>query len=316
MKDFKLEIARTIKVPIDPNLKASLALTEIADVEYAEPGEVIKVYSGLRTDVDSIITIAADGKIETKKKTVLNSVALTFVGLTSALQYVLATDVLSQSDIKAMANIKLSLARGLDKTELKRLFDAILAASACSTIAIPSSGDLYDTILSAKHAVEDYADDYVLLCGANVMNAIDEYDKKKSATLLYNPKIRQMMADANIKPIKIFGKVDNTSSDPNVDNSVPLLDANKFILVGRDSQLGDVGKPIVFCRRKLGGEWADYMGVDVNDVQRAVKVQEALVPDGAGANIWGYGIQAFESVCEAILNPLSVNKSADLTSIL
>lgn len=316
MLQTALEIARTIKVPIDPNLKASLVLTEIADVEYADPGEEIKVYSGLRSDVDSIINIPADGKIETKKKTVLNSVALTFVGLTSALQYVLATDVLSQTDIKAMANIKLSLARGLDKTELKRLFDAIIAAGACGTVSIPSSGDLYDTILDAKHLVEDYANDYVLLCGSNVMNAIDEYDKKKAVTLHYNPDIRGMMAKVGIKPMKIFGKVDNTSADPNVDNSAPLLDANKFILVGRDSNLGDAGKPIVFCRRNLGGEWAKYMGVEINDAQRAVKVIDALVPDGAGGNIWGYGISSFESVIEAIVNPLSIKKSVDLSSIL
>lgn len=316
MKDFKMEIARTLKQPIDPNLKVSLAIQRIADISFAEPGEEIKTYNALRTDVDAIINIPADGKIETKKKTVLNSVALTFVGLTSALQYVLATDVLSKTDIKAMANIKASLTRGMDKTELKRILDAILTAVACVEIPIPSSGDLYDTIMDAKHAVEDYADDYVLLCGSNVMNKIDTYDKDKAGTLNYNVRIRQMLKDVNIEPVKIFGKVDNTSADPNVDNSVVLLDANKFILVGRDSSLGDAGKPIVFCRRKLSGEWANYMGVDVDDVQRAVKIQDALVPDGAGNNVWGYGCMAFESIIEAILNPKSIVKSAELTSIL
>ena len=53
-KNIHLEIAKLIGEPINPSLPVPVAITAIADIDTADPGEKVFYFSSEDTDVDEI----------------------------------------------------------------------------------------------------------------------------------------------------------------------------------------------------------------------------------------------------------------------
>ena len=317
-RKVNLEIAKLIGEPINPALPVPVALSEIADLGTAEAGEKIWYFASEDSDVDEIYEVnTSTGKIVLVKKDPLADTQLTFTGLNSRKQYVLLDTVLSSPDVDVLARKKSSISRGMDKLELKRILDAIIALGAIGTITPTSAEDLYDVIIRAKHALEDYGDNYVLLCGSTVKEAIDNYDKKKAGTYNYNVTLPAKLRELGITVIKIFGQVKSGTAAANEADSGTLerlLDTNKFVIVARDSTIAK-GKPVIFVRRLIPAEIAKMMGASVDGAQRMLSVSSDTT-NVAGTDTLGYAVYGYESVVLAITNARAIKKSADLSAIL
>jgi hypothetical protein len=326
--DF-LELAKLIGEPINIQLPVPMELSLIADTFTAEPGEHVWRYSSLDETSDVCLDVDTNGVITVIQRQPLHDVELTFKGLNSKLDYVLVEDILNKVDTNALARRKAAIARGMDKTELSLILDAIQAPSSVVTgynsalnasvypsnylqnagpyaVPVVSGDDLYDVILKAKHGIEDYADDYVLLAGRTVKEKIDTYDKDNVATFHYNVTLTAKLKELGIEVYKIFGQVSYDS--PTAEVNAPLLDAKTFILVGRNSRIAE-GKPVKFVRRNISADIAKQMGAEVDNLQRALIVNPVPVQQnvaGSRQSVLAYAIFGYESVIFFISNPLAI----------
>jgi len=318
MNGATLRIAKLIGSPINEQLPVPMTISEIADTDVAEPGEKVYYFSNRDDDPDEIYYVdTTSGVMTVVNRSPVSDTELTFQGLNSRLEYVLVDSILASPDTNVLARKKNHIAQGMDKLELKLVLDALVASADVSSISIPSGGDLYDTIMDAKHAVEDYGDDFVLLCGSAVKEKIDTYDKDQAGSFYYRVGIKQMLKDAGVKPIKVFGTVTTgTAADNVADTGVErrLLSSSTFILVARNSTIAD-GKPLHFVRRKISADIAKLMGADVDNTQRALIVNPTPV-NVSGSNTLAYGVFGYESIIWCIKNRKAVVKSANLASIL
>jgi hypothetical protein len=311
--DLRLAIAKNIGEPINPNLPVPVELSEIANIDTANPGEKVYRFDDIDTRVDTILAVAADGSITQVKVSPLGDTEISFSHLNSEMLYVLVADVLDSIDLDVLGRKKSRITEGLNKRELKIILDALLTRSALGEtdiIEMASGSDLYDVILNAKHELEDYGDNFVLLEGTLVKEAIDSWDKDKASTYNYNLTLRKQISEWGIKELKIFGQVATTSGGSGVD----LLDKTKFILIAKNSRIAK-DKPITFVRRKISPEIARLMGADVDNAQRALWIGNTPV-NVAGTDTLAFSVYGYESYVMAIVNPYAVCVSDDLSSIL
>ena len=317
-----LEIAQLIGEPINVQLPVPVALAEIADLNTAEAGDHVWRIKDLDETVDVILNVDANGVMTPVKRTPLTDVELSFTGLNSKLEYVLVEDVLNKVDTNALARRKASITRGMDKSELKIILDALLTPTNTVfpqnevggySVTVASGDDIYDVFMKAKHGIEDYGDNYAALVGTTVKEKIDTYDKDNVTSFNYNITLSDRLAKVGITVRKIFGKISRASNE----SEAVLLDAKKMILVARDSTIAN-GKPIEFVRRKINPDIAKLMGADVDNTQRAIIV--GLTPvnvdvSGTMQNVLGYSVFGYESIVMCVKNPKAI-ATADLTSIL
>ena len=286
-----LEIAQVLGAPIDPNLKVPVALMEIAEIETALPGELVRIFNNSAEDVqtDVIYSVDANGGLTINKVSPVAPATLAFVGLQSKLDYVLIDEILPAADQNALARKKAGITRAMDKQEVKRICDAILGL-ASQEVVQASGEDIYDLLVKMVHSVEDSGDNYVLLAGSSVKEAIDNYDKENADNFHYRIGIKETLAQLGIKVIKMTGKV----------NGAAILATAKLILVARDSTLA-IGKPITFVRRLMSPEITKLMNSE--SAERAICVAQApTVINGDGKNTLGYGVFGYESIIETITN--------------
>ena len=299
-KRVDLEIARLIGQPINPNLPTPMALTETCNVESAAPGEEIKAFTGDTSDVDDIYVADADGKLTIHKCTPVTPAAVTWVGLQSLLEYVLIKDVLPSEDQGALARKKAGITRAMDKCEVGLLTTALLGIVSQQVIATPAK-DVLHRIIQLKQKVGVYGDNYALLVGSTVADAIDTYDIDYAQDNLYKIGIKEVLANMGITVIKIVGTV----------NGDALLGAKQGILVARNSTLA-AGKPIYFLRREISPEIAAQMGVEAG-VRLVSVAQVPTVIDTK--NTLGYGCFGYESFMLVITNYRAIATMTDMLAV-
>lgn len=314
----QLEIAKLLGEPINAQLPVPVELREIADVDTAEPGDKVYRIKNLDETADIVLDVDSNGDITVVKRTALDDVELTFKGLNSKLEYVLVDDIINKVDVDALARRKESITRGMDKTELKLILDALITPTNTyfphnevnnNEVAVASGDDLYDVIMAMKHVVEDYGDNFMLLAGTTVKEKLDTYHKDNVTSFNYKISIIQELKDLAIDVMKIFGKVSRVTGE----TESRLLDQKKMLLVARNSRIAE-GKPIAFVRRRISADIARQMGADVDSAQRAVYVNPTPVVD-AGTNKLGFGVQGYESVIFCVKNPYGISY-ADVSSII
>lgn len=322
---ISLKIAQLIKEPINTQKRVPVALSLIADSYVAEPGEHVWRVKNLDNTFDVVLDVDVDGKITVIKRTPLIDVALTFKGLNSKQEYVLLQDVLNNINYDALGTRKESITRGMDKKELQLIFDAILTptntyypynATANAGITIASGEDIYDVMLKAKHALEDYGDGYPTLVGSTLKEKIDTYAKDKAGTFNYDVALSAKLRELGIEIHKVFGKVSSDTADPEV-TETKLLDSKKMIMVAKNSELEN-GLPISFVRRRITPEIAQQAGANVDTAQRAIFVGQVPTPvvfSGTSRSVLGFSVQGFESIIFCITNPKGI-VAADLSSII
>ena len=326
-RDLSLEIAKLVGEPINYQLPIPVELGEMVDFAVAESYEHVWRFTTLDSDGDEILDVdTTNGTITVKKRSPLGDTELTFKQLNSQLEYVNLTDIIGKPDVNVLARKKEAISRGMDKTELRVILNAIISdpgvaaggvptGSSITTITPATGEDLYDVIIRAKQGIEDYGDDLLMLAGSNVKKALDTYDKEKAGTFNYNVTVNDMIAKQGIKVIKVIGTVKNTGDS----GQTALLDANKFIMIARNSNIAN-GKPIVFVRRKLDAGVADGMGLSVEALkQRAyLAVPSPVINDinGTTYNLLAYAVAGYESVIFAICNPYAICKTSDLSALL
>lgn len=303
MKEINpLEIAKTIGQPIDATLPVPLEISEIADIETAEFGEDVYYFASYDNNTDILYTAGDAGEITSNRKSPSGVTSLTFVGLQSDLAYVTLNELQDAKDQTALARKKVAIGRSMDKLEVKRLLDTILAISS-QEVELATADDIYSGIMKMVHKIVDYGDNFVLLCGSTVWEKINSYDRDHVTSFQYRLPIKEMMAQFGITVVKVASgstvAVDTTSS-----NAV-ILSATKAIMVARDSKL-KVGKPCLFVRRKINPEVAAELGIPADQAQRLVTTLGGLTVINNHKNILGYGVVGYECVIHAVTNYLAL----------
>lgn len=300
---MQLEIMKYIGEPINNNLPVPMEISAIADVYTVEPGEKTWYYASQDTDDDEIYQVnTSTGAVTAVKRSPMDVTELSFQGLNSKKEYVLLDTVMDSPDQMVLGRKKNRITHALDKLELRLILAAITASDAVSTVTLDSGEDLYDVIVQAKQAVEDYGDKFILLAGSDVNNKLDTYDKDNASTFNYNVTIRDKISKMGIEVVKIFGSVKYTGDE----TMTALLDADRFILIARNSRIAE-GKPLAFVRKKVSPLIAQQMGASVDNAQRALIVDKALT-NIDGTDTLGYGVIAYEKIIWAILNPKAIVK--------
>lgn len=317
MENIYMEIAKQIGEPVNPQLPVPVEIEAIADTFTAEPGEKIWRYTAVDSSFDTVLSVDNAGAITVVKRTPTGDAELTFDGYNSKLEYVLIDDILAETDnVQVLGRRKQSITRAMDKRELYAIVTALLAKTAGKLpgvepheVAPDSADDLYDVIIAMKHKVEDYGDNFVLLCGTTVKEKIDTYDKDQASSFNYNVTLPLKLKALGIDVLKVFGKVELTDGG----GETAIMDSKKAVLIARNSRVAE-GKPIKFVRRKIGAEIARLMGADVDKAQRALMVNPTPVIV-SGTNTLAYGVYGYESVIFSITNPYAIC-IADLTSVV
>lgn len=310
LEKAQLEIAKTIGEPIDPNLPVPPILLEIADFETAEAGEDVKIYTSedvnggdlSSTTGDVLYSVASNGQITGVEVTPNTPATLAFTTVQSRLERVHIDNLLNSPDQTVLARRKAAITRGMDKKIVKEALDLILNCDGSSgrpdQEVIQASGmDLYDLCQAMVHKIEDFGDNYILLVGSTVKEALDSYDKVNASNFAYRVGIKEYLAGAGITVVKVNGFVVYGYGST---TAVKVLAATKMILVARDSLVAK-GKPITYVRRKINAALAAQMGTEVDATFRATSV--IPIPIGEGSyNILAFGIHAFEQRICALLN--------------
>lgn len=299
------DIGKIIGQPIDPNLPVPPVLNEIFDYETAEPGEEIKIYNVEDTNASDMITaVGSDGKIMNYKIDPQTPAIIPFTSVQSRLERIHVDAILNSPDQSVIARRKAAITRALDKKITKEALDLLLGVGQ-QEIVQATGMDLYDLVIAMKHKVEDFGDDYILLVGTAVSEAIDVYDKVNATNFNYRIGLVETLREKGIKVVKVyetayFNFIDTTATgDPETDN-IKVLARDKMILVARASNI-QKGKPGVYIRRKIAPAIAQMMGSDVDATFRASTVIPLPV-NVDGTNTLAFGIHAFEQRVCALLN--------------
>ena len=299
------DIGKIIGQPIDPNLPVPPVLNEIFDYETAEPGEEIKIYNVEDTNASDMITaVGSDGKIMNYKIDPQTPAIIPFTSVQSRLERIHVDAILNSPDQSVIARRKAAITRALDKKITKEALDLLLGVFS-QEIVQTTGMDLYDLVIAMKHKVEDFGDDYILLVGTAVSEAIDVYDKVNATNFNYRIGLVETLREKGIKVVKVyetayFNFIDTTATgDPETDN-IKVLARDKMILVARASNI-QKGKPGVYIRRKIAPAIAQMMGSDVDATFRASTVIPLPV-NVDGTNTLAFGIHAFEQRVCALLN--------------
>jgi len=317
MENFTLEIAKQIGEPVNPQLPVPVEISAIADTFTALPGEKVWRYTAVDSSLDTVLAVDSNGAITAVKRTPTGDAELTFEGYNSKMEYVLIDDILAETDnTQVLGRRKASITRAMDKREVYAIVTALLAKTAGvlpgvnpHEVVPVSADDLYDVIIAMKHKVEDYGDNFVLLCGSTVKEKIDTYDKDQASTFNYNVTLAQKLKELGIDVMKVFGKVELTDGG----GETAIMDAKKAVLIAKNSRVAE-GKPIKFVRRVIGAEIAKLMGADVDTAQRALMVGGTPV-NLAGVNTLAYSVYGYESNIFCITNPYAIC-IADLTTVV
>lgn len=299
------DIGKIIGQPIDPNLPVPPVLNEVFDYETAEPGEEIKTYSTEDTNAgDAVYSVDSNtGAITLYKITPQTPAVIPFTSLQSSLQRVQIDAILNSPDQTVVARRKASITRAMDKKITADALALLLALDGQSgranqEVVQASSMDLYDLIIAMKHKIEDYGDNFILLGGTTVSNHLDTYDKENVTNFQYRIGIKEMLAQAGIKFVKVYG-----TATFSLDGGAPVkvLADDKMILVARDSNIQKGGKPGIYVRRKIAPAIAQMMGSEVDATFRASTVVPMPVMNGAVTTL-SFGIHCFEQRVLALLN--------------
>jgi len=319
-ENIHLEIAKLIGEPISYKLPVPVEIAMVSDLFEVEPGEHLWRYTDVDTAKDTVLKVSAGGAITVVERSPIGDTEITLTGLHSKLEYVEVNDVLSSPDTNILGRRKRAITRSMDKRELKALLDGIIngtdlegnsalpSSVTIPTVSVDTGDDLYDVIMEAKHAIEDYGDQYILLAGSTVKEKIDTYDKDNASTFNYNVTLSAKLRELGIDVAKIFGTVELTDGG----GELALLNAKKFILLARNSRVEE-GKPVKFARRRISADIAKLMGADVDKAQRALI--SVPTPVQASGNKLAYGVYGYESIAFCIPNPKAI-AVADCTSII
>jgi len=298
--------------PIDPNLKVPFELTEIVDYKDSEPGETVEYFTTDHSGTDGIWEANSDGTLTYHKITLRTPTALTFQGLQSQLETILIDEIMNTKDQTALATKKDGIIRSMDKEEVRRALNLILAVES-QEYTVQTGDDFLNAIIGMREIITNYATDSILLLGANAHKAYEDYDLNNVDNFHYAMPIDGELKKRGInKVVKVIGSV--VLGDETGDPDTSLLDTSYAILVGRDSSLV-AGKPIKMRRRKFSKEIAELSGAK-EGATRLVSIAETPQPiNGDGANTLGYGAFGYESQIQVLTNYRAVAWS-DLSSLV
>lgn len=304
--EFETKISKIVGEPISKNLSVALAISTIANIDSAPAGDLVYEVQGIDPDLDTVLDTDSEGNITSVKKTQVGTAIVTFKELESPLYYRKLGDLVNNFDSKAIARANDSIARGLDKREVKILLKALTDSAVTSPlqdlthkqikkIIATSSDDLYDVMDEALRQVEDYGDSFAWLTGTDAYKAIGRYRKVKASTYNYEvPLVGDMKRLGALDPLKVNGKVKLTTQG----SSENLLDPKFAILVAVDG--GD--KPIDFIRRKISPDLAKLTGGNVDSMQRLTLVKNIITGDSKST----VGLFGWESYVAVIKNPMKI----------
>ncbi|MFA5093474.1 MAG: hypothetical protein WC543_06015 [Candidatus Omnitrophota bacterium] len=306
MNNPSIDIAKIFGQPIDPALPVDPVLAEICKRDTLECGDNAYAFTSYDENVDTIYTAGDNGEVISNHKSPVGGVEIDMIGYQSDLAYVTLNEMSASKDQTALARKKMAITRGLNKLELKGMIDLILAITS-QEVSKATGEDLYDGIMKMVHKINDYGENYVLLAGREVVQAIDNYDKENTENFSYRISIKEMLADVGVKVVKVLGSV-------KLDSGVylPVLDPTKAILVARNSDLVDT-KPCLLIRRKFNAELSKSAGVE-GEAERLVTTIGGLQVINNSKNILGIGCFGYENIGIAVTNYLAICYCENLIS--
>jgi len=298
--DSALEIARIIGEPKDPRRPYPLLVTDICEVQSADPFEYV-YYHQVYQDTDTLFTITSSGSVTQQNVVPLVPNLLTFNDYATPEMYIKITDLANAKE-QVLARKKQTIERTLNAQE-NNVIITLLAATAASNGNLndcPSgvTSFNYSGMIDMIDQIIDYSEDYVLVAGTQIDKDIKLWNWKDNK---YN-NLLDAFNDLGISVRRI-----NQTLTVDSNGATSILPSTVGYLVGTTTE--QPGKPLLFVRKrmneieKLGG----IISESGTQAERLVFVSPNPV-QVSSTRYLAIAITGYEEIVVAVTNPKAVAK--------
>lgn len=295
----QLEVAQIFGEPRDPKKPYPNIVDAVCDKDTADPSDYYYYFDAL-LDTDKIYVITATGAL-TQENVVPDSPALiSFVDISSPEYFMKITDLAKAKESVIKRKLR-TINRAMNAWENYKIV-TLLAAAASGTGFQTTLGSgvttfNFEHLVTMKHQIKDYGDDYVLLVGSTVDLDIDLWDWNDNKYFSLSDALNQL----NISIIRVTGTVAIDGS------STTVMAATKAYLVARSTEMG---RPVLFVRKKLdeiemlGGVIKEQDG---DRPERLIFSSANPVTHVSGSTRYlAVAITGYEEVAMAVINPYGI----------
>lgn len=295
----QLEIAQIFGEPKDPRRPYPDLIAEVAETDTANPEDYYYYFDAL-LDTDKIYVITATGELTQENVSPDTPALLAFSDLSSPEYFIKITDLAKAKETVIKRKLR-TINRAMNAYENYKITSLCSTACAASGNQISlGSGETrfnFSHLVTMKHTIKDYGDDFVLLVGSDVDLDIDLWDWNDNK---YHS-LKDALEQLRIRIVRVTGSVDIDGSTTNV------LASTKAYLVARSTEMG---RPIVFVRKRLDD--IEILGgvikeADGDKPERLVFASPNPVTHvSADKRYLAVGITGFEEIAAAVVNQYGI----------
>lgn len=298
LKYSQLEIAKILGEPKDPRKPYTNLVELICETDTANPEDYVYVFDVLQ-DTDKVYVITSTGEVTQENVSPDTPATLSFADIASPEYYIKITD-LAKAKEKTLARKVETINRALNAYENYKvisLIDASIQSDKSFSLASGEDHFNYEHLVNMISAIEDYADDYVLVCGSTIRKDIRLWDWKDNKYTSLAEALKEL--NVEIKKINQTVTIDDASTS--------VLAATKAYLVGRNSE---VGRPVLFVRKKL--DTISMLGGVISEDGDAPERLIFASPNpvtvvGSSKRYLAVGVTGYEEIAGAVVNPYALS---------
>lgn len=292
MKYDSLEISRTIGQPLDPRKPYSELITQIANVEQANPDEDVFYYDVL-LETDKTYTTVANGVTQTAV-TIDTPTQFTFIDVASPEYYVKLTDLATNKEAPLARKLK-TIDRSLTAYENYYVLDLMNTATVgngqVESLTSGTTHFTYENLIDMMDNVIDYGDNFTLVVGTLIDKDIKLWNWKDDK----NQSLAVAFGDLNISRTRINQTVTINDASTNV------LASTDAFLVAKNTE---VQLPILFVRKKLND--IKILNGVISDSgekpERLIFVSPNPITVTGSARYLAVGLTGYENIVSAVIN--------------
>jgi hypothetical protein len=305
-----LELAKIIGEPKDPRKPYPTLISQICQVDTAEPEDYTYYFDAL-VDTDKIYIITSNGAVTQENVTPDTPTLLSFTDVASPEYYIKLTDYLNRKE-SIFARKNATINRAMNSYETYKIIQ-LLAAAASGTGKQVTLGSGF-TRFSFPHAIamiediQDYGDMYKLVVGADCDNDIKLWnwnDNKYQS-------VSAAFADLGIEKTRISLAGNAAQFSVDLDNSggvvaTDILGKTKAYMVAVDTELG---KPLLFVRKKLDSvkQLGGVLYENAPAPERIIFTSPNPVSVVGGSRYLAVSITGYEQITAATINPYAISE--------
>ena len=305
-----LELAKIIGEPKDPRKPYPTLVTQLCEVDTAEPEDYTYYFDAL-VATDKIYIITSNGAVTQENVASDTPSLLSFTDVASPEYYIKLTDYLNRKE-SIFARKNATINRAMNSYETYKIITLLAAAASGvgnqNTLGSGFTRFSFPHLITMIEDVQDYGDTFKLVVGAQCDKDIKLWnwnDNKYQS-------VSQAFADLNVEKTRISLAGGAAQFSVDLDNSggvvgTDILGVTKACLVAVDTELG---KPLLFVRKKLDSvkQLGGVLYENAPAPERIIFTSPNPVSVVGGSRYLAVSITGYEQMTAAVTNPYAVSE--------